>query len=129
MTGYELKQSLMNKDADSRCFINWWRKENDFADYELIDRFLENLTPEREFEVFELLSMDDMYKELKRHASKGSGQKSTKESRCCIGSISVVMAASEKTLTAIHLRCSWLSLTKRLMATLSVRTHGGALIN
>jgi hypothetical protein len=70
MTGYELKQSLMNKDADSRCFIKWWRKENDFADYELIDRFLENLTPEREFEVFELLSMDDMYKELKRHASK-----------------------------------------------------------
>ena len=46
MTGYELKQSLMNSDNDGRCFIKWWRKENDFADYSLIDQFLQHLTPE-----------------------------------------------------------------------------------
>ena len=46
MTGYELKQSLMNCDSDGLCFIKWWRKEIDFADYSLIDLFLQHLTPE-----------------------------------------------------------------------------------
>jgi hypothetical protein len=68
MTGYELKQRLMNSDNDGRCFIKWWRKENDFADYALIDQFLQHLTPESNFENYELLSMDDMWKELKRRA-------------------------------------------------------------
>lgn len=70
MTGYELKNSLLDKDLCNCFFIKWWRKENDFADYELIDQFLDHVQPESEFENFELLSMDDMYKELKRHASK-----------------------------------------------------------
>jgi hypothetical protein len=69
MTGNELKQSLKNVNTEDRCFIKWWRKENDFADYELIDLFLEQLAPESEFEGFELLSMEDMLKELKRYAS------------------------------------------------------------
>ena len=68
MTGYELRQTLENNATDSRCFIKWWRKENDFADYELVGEFLDHLTPEREFEGFDLLTMDDMYKELKRQA-------------------------------------------------------------
>ena len=69
MNGYELKQSLMSNDAEGRYFIKWWRKENDFADYELIDQFLQHLKPESEFENYQLLSMDDMWKELRRHAS------------------------------------------------------------
>ena len=70
MKGYELKKSLENAATDKRCFIKWWRKENDFADYELIGDFLEHLSPESEFEGFDLLTMDDMYKELKRQAPK-----------------------------------------------------------
>ena len=70
MTGYELRQSLISKENDSRCFIKWWRKENDFADYELIDHFLDHVAPESEFEGYDLLTMDDMYQELKRHAAK-----------------------------------------------------------
>ena len=69
MTGYELKQDLVGNETDGRYFIKWWRKENDFADYELIDHFLQHLTPDREFEGYELLTMDGMWKELKRHAS------------------------------------------------------------
>ena len=69
MTGYELRKSLESKAADDCCFIKWWRKENDFADYELISDFLEHLHPENEFEGFALMNMDDMYNELKRYAA------------------------------------------------------------
>ena len=67
MTGYEIVKRLQGTDKGGRCFIKWWRKENDFVDYELIDRFLESLVPEHEFEGFELLTMDEMWAELKRH--------------------------------------------------------------
>ena len=69
MRGYEVRRSLTSDKSDDRCFTKWWRKENDFADYELIDQFLAQLEPESEFEGFELLSMDDMLKELQRYAS------------------------------------------------------------
>lgn len=69
MKGYEIRQSLSNKETDTRCFIKWWRKENDFADYELLDQFLDHLVPESEFESFELLTMEDMLAELRRYAS------------------------------------------------------------
>lgn len=65
MTGYELKRKLMSTDT-GEGFIKWWRKENDFADYELTDQFLQHIAPEHEFEGFELLSMDAMWQELKR---------------------------------------------------------------
>ncbi len=70
MTGYELKQELMSTDTGDRRFIKWWRKENDFADYELIDKFMAHIAPEHEFEGFELLSMDEMWQELKRREPK-----------------------------------------------------------
>ena len=66
MTGYELKKKIMTADAKDRCFIKWWRKENDFADYEMVDHFLEHLAPNHQFEGFELLTMDDMWQELHR---------------------------------------------------------------
>ena len=64
MTGNELKRRLMDTDLEGRCFIKWWRKENDFADYELVDHFMENLAPEHEFESFQLMTMDEMWNEL-----------------------------------------------------------------
>lgn len=64
MKGYELKKELRGVKSGGYCFIKWWRKENDFADYELIDHFLEHLAPEHEFEGFQLLTMDKMWQEL-----------------------------------------------------------------
>jgi len=69
MTGNDLKRDIMSSGKD-RCFIKWWRKENDFADYELIDRFLDNLTPQSEFEGYELLTMGEMLQELKKRETK-----------------------------------------------------------
>ena len=66
MTGHELVRQLRNTQRGERCFIKWWRKENDFVDYELVDRFLEHLLPDHEFEGFELLTQEQMWQELKR---------------------------------------------------------------
>jgi len=65
MTGYEIKQKLLDADSKERCFIKWWRKENDFADYELLEHFLQGVAPEQKFEGYELLSMEQMWHELK----------------------------------------------------------------
>ncbi len=67
MTGNELKRDIRNNSSSVRCFIKWWRKENDFADYELVDHFLENLSPKSEIEGYQLLTMGEMLQELKRH--------------------------------------------------------------
>ncbi|MEJ2470553.1 MAG: hypothetical protein P8Y91_04515 [Desulfuromonadales bacterium] len=71
MTGYELKQKLADSDTSGRHFIKWWRKENDFVDFELIDRFLEHLQSESEFEGYELLDMEQMWQELKNRDPEG----------------------------------------------------------
>jgi len=66
MTGYEIMKKMHYVDRHERCFIRWWRKENDFADYELVDTFLENLKQTDEFSGYQLLTMDEMWQELQR---------------------------------------------------------------
>lgn len=66
MTGYEILKEMRQSGVGERCFIKWWRKENDFADYELLDTFLANIKPEHEFSGFELLTLEQMWQELQR---------------------------------------------------------------
>ncbi|TLM65185.1 MAG: hypothetical protein FDZ69_10955 [Deltaproteobacteria bacterium] len=66
MTGYEVLKQMRHAGKDKRCFIKWWRKENDFVDYELVDTFLANLKPDHEFAGFELLTLEQMWQELHR---------------------------------------------------------------
>lgn len=66
MTGYEVVKEIDSMGKGERCFIKWWRKENDFVDYELVDTFLANLMPDHEFSGFELLTVDQMWEELQR---------------------------------------------------------------
>jgi len=69
MTGYELMRKLMFTSTRDRCIIKWWRKTSDSADYELLDRFLQHLAPQDEFEGFELLRIDELWQELKQRNS------------------------------------------------------------
>lgn len=46
-------------------FIKWWRKEDDFVDFELIEQFV-NTEDTFDFENYELLDKSDMLNELKR---------------------------------------------------------------
>lgn len=65
MTGHEVLKE-MRVAGSERCFVKWWRKENDFVDYELVETFLANLEPDHQFGGFELLTMQEMWQELHR---------------------------------------------------------------
>lgn len=70
MRGYDIMKEMRDTGGDKRYFIKWWRKENDFADYELVDTFLANLRPEDEFAGYELLTMEQMWSELRHRVPK-----------------------------------------------------------
>ena len=64
----EVLEKVKKQRNESHCFVKWWRKENDFVDYELIDRFTKNTDDTKEMEGFSLLTMNDMWDELQRIA-------------------------------------------------------------
>lgn len=62
----EILRTIKDRRDESHCFIRWWRKENDFLDYDLIERFTNNATGNNEIGGFDLLTMEDMWGELQR---------------------------------------------------------------
>ena len=68
MTGSELKRALQHVDTQRQPFLKWWRKENDFADIELVSEFLRDLDPALEFGGYELLDMEQMWELLKQQS-------------------------------------------------------------
>ncbi|RNC68152.1 MAG: hypothetical protein ED859_11330 [Desulfuromonadales bacterium] len=71
MTGRELEKQIQAEKQGDQHFVRWWRKENDFVDFELIDSFLANLKHDEEFAGFELLTMDQMWNALKEFDPEG----------------------------------------------------------
>jgi len=70
VTGKELKKALTETDTSRQPFLKWWRKENDFADIELVEKFLQDLDPELEFGGYELLDMEQMWNLVKQQSPK-----------------------------------------------------------
>ena len=66
MRGREILSAVNDRRTDKHCFVKWWRKEEDFLDYDLIDRFVENTRGNEEIGGIDLLTMDDMWHELNR---------------------------------------------------------------
>jgi len=66
MRGREIYSNLEKMRKDEHCFVKWWRKENDFLDYDLIERFVDNASTTEEIDGIELLTMDEMWNEVKR---------------------------------------------------------------
>lgn len=66
MRGQDIFKALNERRTENFCFVKSWRKEEDFIDYDLIDRFLENIKTTDEFGGIELLTMDDMWNEVRR---------------------------------------------------------------
>jgi hypothetical protein len=64
----EILKMLKEQRNESHRFVKWWRKEEDFLDYDLIERFMEDAAGNKELGGIELLTMDDMWNELKRIA-------------------------------------------------------------
>ena len=66
MRGSEILSALDGRRTDEHRFVKWWRKENDFLDYDLIDRFVDNIELSEEIGGFDLLTMEDMWEEVKQ---------------------------------------------------------------
>lgn len=66
MRGREIVVALDERRSEDHRFVKWWRKETDFLDYDLIDRFVENTGGTMEIGGIDLLTMDDMWNEVKR---------------------------------------------------------------
>ena len=66
MRGSELREAIKRRRNDQTHFIRWWRKENDFVDYELLEPFLRRLDDGLEFSGFELLDIGEMWQTLRR---------------------------------------------------------------
>lgn len=71
MTGREIEKEIRAGRTTDQLFIRWCRKENDFADYELLDSFLASVGSGDEFASYELLTMDQMWEALKEFDPAG----------------------------------------------------------
>lgn len=65
----QIAEAIEQGQKEGKEFIKWWRKENDFADFELIDSYLQNSDAQADFENFELLDKDEMWEILKERCS------------------------------------------------------------
>jgi hypothetical protein len=70
MIGREVTKTIDGMRTENHQFVKWWRKENDFLDYDLLDRFVNNRDTGEEIGGLELLTMDDMWNEVKRVVGK-----------------------------------------------------------
>jgi hypothetical protein len=66
MQGYELVKKIEKEKEKhpKNVFIKWWRKEEDFIDFDLLARFLENLNYGADIGGFELIDQDEMWRTL-----------------------------------------------------------------
>jgi hypothetical protein len=64
MQGYELVKEIEKERSAhaDRIFIKWWRKEEDYIDFDLATRFLETLNYASEISGFELIDQAAMWK-------------------------------------------------------------------
>ncbi len=68
MKGAEIVQRLETECQEQHKFIKWWRIENDFVDYELIETFISTVDRNQVFAGYELLNMEQMWTLLKAQA-------------------------------------------------------------
>lgn len=68
MTSYELTKAIREQRGSDHSFIKFWRKEEDFLDFDLLDRFLGNLKDDQAIDGFELLNADAMWDQVRKVA-------------------------------------------------------------
>lgn len=66
MRGRDAMKLVETERRPDQVFVKWWHKENDFLDYDLVERFMREAKDGEEIGGIELLTMDDMWREVKR---------------------------------------------------------------
>lgn len=75
----QILRDIEKGKSEGKEFIKWWRIENDFTDFELVDTFIKNADSYHNIADFELLDTDQMWDVLKRWNPSGLRRsKSTK---------------------------------------------------
>ena len=64
MRGRDAVQQVRASRTGGQNFVKWWRKDNDFVDFELIDEFLGHVKADEEIDGFELFDMERMWELL-----------------------------------------------------------------
>jgi hypothetical protein len=66
MQGYELVKEIEKEKSShpERVFIKWWRKEEDWLDFDLVSRFIENLDYGTNIDGFDLIDQDEMWRTI-----------------------------------------------------------------
>lgn len=64
MQGRELLKEIQNEKIahPERVFIKWWRSEEDFIDFDLVARFLQNLKDSTMIGGFQLIDQEEMWR-------------------------------------------------------------------
>lgn len=71
MRSSEIVREIRSRPEGAEEFIRWWRKENDFADYELVNTFIKHSRADHEIGGFELLDIEQMWSAVLRLVPKG----------------------------------------------------------
>jgi hypothetical protein len=66
MTGKETLTQIKEQRTSDHQFIKWWRKEQDWLDFDLVDTFIEHLDPAEEIGGFDLLTIEEMWENLEK---------------------------------------------------------------
>lgn len=68
MQGYQLAKKIRQERSahPERIFIKWWRKEEDWIDFDLVARFLDNLNEGADIGGFTLIDQDEMWRTIER---------------------------------------------------------------
>jgi len=69
MRGEDILKQIRERKSDSHQFIKWWRKEEDWLDFDRIDAFVENFDLSEEIGGFDLLTMEEMWENLEKVTS------------------------------------------------------------
>lgn len=64
MIGNEILKRIKEQRTDAHQFIKWWRKEEDWLDFDRLDAFIENINLGEEIGGFDLVTMDEMWENL-----------------------------------------------------------------
>ncbi len=68
MTGKEVLAQIRAERTPDQQFIKWWRKEEDWLDFDVIDTFVANTSDGEEIGGFELVGYDEMWQQLEEVA-------------------------------------------------------------
>jgi hypothetical protein len=65
MKGKEVLEQIREQNHDGGyAFIGWWRREEDWLDYDLLERFVANASPDEEIDGFSLHTLEEMWERL-----------------------------------------------------------------